>query len=146
MEENKKKTKIPTGFKILMILGPILMAGGITMIILGPVLDIMGLFAGGGFAMVAGFAMTGFGYTPLLSKASIKMNKYVLDSNKEDLKDISSTSADISSEGIETVTSAVRESWEKGEKTKNFCSNCGAKVGENENFCSYCGKNLKENN
>ena len=114
------------------------------MIILGPILDIMGLFAGGGFAMVAGFAMTGFGYSPLLSKASIKMNKYVIDSNKEDLKHINTTSADIASQGIEKVTSSARKGWDKGDKKMNFCPNCGDRVEENENFCSHCGKSLKE--
>ena len=141
--EEREKLKIPTIHVVFMILGPMLLIGGIVMFIFGMTTDIFALCPVGGFSIPAGAGLTFWGFMPLLHKATIKTQKYILDQNQEELKDISSTSADISSEAITKVTSAVRKGLETPEKTKNFCSNCGAKIEANENFCSHCGSKIE---
>ena len=137
--------KTPFTFKILMIIGPILLIAGIVLLSVGfGNFENEGLFIGGMFLLPIGFITTSLGFTPLISKASIKANKYIIESNKNDLQDISSTSAEIHSEAITKMASSVKQGWNGEKKQKNFCSNCGSKIEDGENFCSYCGKKIEK--
>ena len=78
-----------------------------------------------------------FGFTPEITKAQAKAGKYVLDKNKEDLKDIASMHADIQSEAIKKTAEAVKEGISE---KKIFCKHCGASIDADSKFCSKCGK------
>ena len=107
------------------------------------------------------------GVSPLISKGSIKLTKYILSANKDDLaeiskqgvdinkkvitdkqqdlRDIANVSAEIQEDAIKRTASALREGWEDGASDgKKFCTNCGKSVNKNANFCSNCGSSLKE--
>ena len=95
---------------------------------------------GGILACVGIFAATPcliFGFSPEISKAQAKAGKYVLDKNKEDLKDIASMHADIQSEAIKKTAEAVKEGISE---KKIFCKHCGSSIDADSKFCSKCGK------
>lgn len=144
--EKQEKKKIPTIFKILMIVGPIILITGIVLLATGfGDFENESKFIIGMFLMPVGFISTVVGFIPLISKASIKANKYILQSNMEDLQDISSTSADITSTGIKKAVRAVKEGWTDEEnKPKSYCPNCGAKLEGDDNFCSQCGSKIEK--
>ena len=66
----------------------------------------------------------------------VKVTKYMLDETKDDLKSITNTTADISSEAITKTTRAIK----KGIKDTMFCKHCGAEIDANSKFCNNCGK------
>jgi uncharacterized membrane protein YvbJ len=78
------------------------------------------------------------GFRVELSKMMTKSAKYIQEENKEDLKDIASTTADIASDAITKTTKAIK----KGVKGTKFCKHCGAEIDEDSKFCSKCGKEL----
>ena len=78
-----------------------------------------------------------FGFTPEITKAQAKTSKYVLNENKESLKDIASMHADIQSEAIKKNAKAVKEGFQED---KIFCKHCGASIDSDSKFCSKCGK------
>ena len=80
----------------------------------------------------------------------IKTNKYVIDKNKEDLKDISQQSGEISALGAKEVAKSVTKGvMEEVQPDNNladkkekqiFCKHCGQKIDADSKFCSHCGK------
>jgi hypothetical protein len=90
------------------------------------------LFPVGIFLCALGFFL---GFKSEIAKMHIQSSKYIQQENKEDLKDIANTSAEISSEAITTITKAVKE----GTKDKKFCKYCGAEIDGDSVFCSKCG-------
>ena len=76
------------------------------------------------------------GFRPEITKMATKSAKYIQDENKEDLKDIVDTTADIAGDAITKTTKAIK----KGLKDTKFCKHCGAEIDADSKFCSSCGK------
>ena len=136
--------KKPIYFLILKIVG----FCAVVMAAVGIVLSIIGFgdfesnkfMIGGILACVGIFAAAPcliFGFSPEISKAQARTQKYVLNENKEDLKDIASNIADIQSEAIKKNAAAVKEGFQKD---KIFCKHCGASIDADSKFCQKCGK------
>lgn len=139
MEKNNK----PKLFLILKIIGII----GIIIGIYGITLSIGGFgdfesndFMIGGFmttfGLFIGISCTVGGFIPELAKLRTKTAKYIQEQNKEDLTDIASNTADITSEAITKTTKAIK----KGLKDTKFCKHCGSEIDKDSKFCTECGK------
>lgn len=142
--ENKK----PRHYLILKIIGFVFVAVAIA----GIVLTITGFgnfennnFMIGGFmtcfGLFAGISCLVFGFSPEMSKMATKSAKYIQQQNKQDLTDIASTSADISSEAVTKTARAIKKGF--SEETK-FCIHCGEEIPKNALFCSKCGEKQEE--
>ena len=91
----------------------------------------------GSIGFFVGFVCLMLGFRPELSKLSIKTSKYIQEENKEDLKDMANTTADITGDAISKVARSIKEGLE--EETM-FCKHCGAVIDADSTFCSKCGK------
>ena len=150
MEENKNKNQKPKHFLVLKIIGAVLVLIGISLIIASIVIkepemgdkdwfEISSIISGlrfGGIALCM-FSVPLFisGFRPEITKMNTKSVKYIQQENKEDLTDIASTSADISSGAITKTTRAIK----KGIKDTKFCKHCGAEIDADSKFCNSCG-------
>lgn len=74
-----------------------------------------------------------------LSEISINAKRDILNRNEDALRDIATTEADIRKDAIKTTVSAIKEGFEKDEKTI-FCKHCGALIDADSRFCKECGK------
>lgn len=72
----------------------------------------------------------------MMSK-QIKAAKYMLDETEEDLKDMSTRGANISKEGIEITTRAIKDGLTKERK---YCKYCGEAIDEDSKYCKKCGE------
>ena len=148
MDNKNQKPKI---FLILKFIGFTLLAIGIILVITGitkdtPDMDNDNWFAGttskmftifGGVACcMFSIPVLIFGFRTEITKLNTKTTKYIQEENKDDLKDIASNTADISSDAITTTTKAIK----KGLKDTKFCSECGTEIDANAKFCNNCGK------
>ena len=88
------------------------------------------------FGLFIGVSCLVMGFRPEITKMSTKSIKYIQQENKEDLKDIISTTADIASEVVTKTTTAIKQ----GKKDTIFCKHCGAKIDFDSKFCNKCGK------
>ena len=133
----------PKHFIIFKIIGFI----GIILAIIGFVLTFVGFgdfesnnFMIGGFLTIfglfIGISCLIIGFRPEITKMSAKSIKYIQQENKEDLKDIVSTTADIASEAVTTTATAIKQ----GIEDTIFCKHCGAKIDFDSKFCNKCGK------
>lgn len=84
----------------------------------------------------AGISCLVVGFMPAMTKGMTKTAKYIQEENKEDLKDMANTSAEINSEAITKTARSVKE----GLKSTKFCKYCGAEIDSDSVFCSTCGK------
>lgn len=137
--------KKPGHFLIFKIIGFI----GVAIAIIGLVLVITGFgdftnnnFMIGGIMLALGFFM-GFscltiGFRPEISKMATRSARYIQQENKEDLKEMASTSAEITSEAATTTARAIKE----GLKNTIFCKHCGKEIDADSKFCRYCGKEI----
>lgn len=101
--------------------------GNTSLFVLGSIFTSLGLFLTIAFLM--------FGFLPKISKANVKLSRYIQQENRADLTDISTAQADIQSEGFKKAARAVKE----GLKDVKYCQECGTEIDENANFCSKCG-------
>ena len=85
-----------------------------------------------------GFTFLMLGFRPEISKMATKSVKYIQQENKEVLKDIASTNAEINSDAVTTTARAIKE----GLKNTIFCKHCGKEIDADSKFCRYCGKEL----
>ena len=76
------------------------------------------------------------GFMPEISRATARSASYIQKQNKDALKEIANTSAEINKEAVATIASAVSEGL--GEKL--FCKHCGKRIDADSKFCSFCGK------
>ena len=76
------------------------------------------------------------GFMQEISRATARSASYIQKQNKDALKEIANTSAEINKEAVATIASAVSEGL--GEKT--FCKHCGKRIDADSKFCSFCGK------
>jgi hypothetical protein len=139
---NNNKPKYFIIFKILGFIGIILAIAGFVLtfvgfgdfesnnFMIGGLMAVFGLFIG-----VSGLMI---GFRPEITKASTQSIKYIQQENKEDLKDIANTRADIASEAITKTVASIK----KGFDDKIFCKYCGEKIDPDSKFCSKCCKEL----
>ena len=137
---NNNKPKCFIIFKIVGFIGIILAIAGFVLtfvgfgefesnnFMIGGLMATFGLFIG-----VSGLVI---GFRPEITKASTQSIKYIQQENKEDLKDIASTAAEIASEAITKTATAIKT----GLDDKMFCKHCGEKIDSDSKFCNKCGK------
>jgi hypothetical protein len=135
----------PLHFLILKIVGFLLLAVVITGI--GFVFTGFGDFSSNNF-MIGGLMVTFglfgaalclfVGFSPELSRMQTKSARYIQNENKDDLKEIAATSAEIASDAVSITARAVRE----GLRDTIFCKHCGKEIDADSKFCSHCGKML----
>ena len=137
------KNNIQIRFLILKIIGFL----AISVAIVGLILIFTGFgdfesnnFMIGGFMMPFGLVIGMFclvnGFRPEITKASLKTAKYIQQQNKDDIKEIINTTANLNSEAITQTANAFKN----GIKDTKFCKHCGAEIDLNSNFCKICGK------
>ena len=90
-----------------------------------------------GLGMVVGIPCLIFGFRPEISKMMTKSARYIQQQNKDDLKDIVDTTADIASEGITKTTHAIKKGLSAN---KIYCKHCGAQIDADSKFCNQCGE------
>ena len=139
--DNKK----PKHFVVFKIIGFI----GIVLGIVGIVLSISGFgnfdnnnFMIGGFlacfGIFIGVTCLAIGFRPEISKLSTKSAKYIINENKDDLTNITNTSADIVGGAVTRTAKAIKKGLT--EKESVFCKHCGAQIDADSKFCKKCGK------
>lgn len=143
---SNKEVKEPKHFLVLRILGFLLLAVGITLVVLAwtvlgePFVDtIKPSFAAlvpGMFMCVISIALLFSGYSPKIAKLNAKGERYIQQETKDELKDIADTKVDIHSEAITNSIKAVK----KGLKDTKYCKHCGAEIDADSTFCKECGK------
>ena len=94
---------------------------------IGGIMTSVGLFAGI-FCLI-------FGFRPEIAKIGTKTAKYIQNQNKEDLKEMSTTSAEIKEEAVTKTVKAVK----KGLQDSKFCKECGKEIDSDAKFCEHCG-------
>ena len=115
----------------------------------------------GGIALIMFSAFFFFiGFMDKISSASIKLNKHIIEENKDDLTSISETASDIGIKGssqalknnkksiyeaVDANSDSIRkiaEAFDSKEEPKEYkyCSDCGKKITKEAKFCSFCGK------
>ena len=149
MEENKNQK--PKHFLVLKIIGASLVLIGLSLIIASIAIKEPEMGEDGWFEISRRIAFLRFlgigmcmislplfisGFQPEIAKMRAKSTKYIQQENQEDLTEIASTSADISSEAITKTTRAIK----KGIKDTKFCKHCGAEIDADSAFCKSCGK------
>ena len=148
MEENKNQE--PKFYKVMRILSLCLLAVGIILIVLAYTAfsketwhgkqPSWGSLISGIFMAFLAFPSFFIGFMPKIVKGMAKTNIYlskeIQQEHKEDLSNIASTSADISSEAITKTAKAVK----KGLKNTMFCKHCGTEIDADSKFCNSCGK------
>ena len=137
--ENKK----PKMFLVLKILGFSVLVIGIILIILsltalkqedGPM---FGILMPGIFLAMSCLPMLFIGFSDKIAKVSIAMATHIQEENKDKLKTMTSTRADIASDAVKTTARAAKEGF-VGEKM--FCKYCGSEIDNDSIFCKACGK------
>ena len=88
--------------------------------------------------MFVGVMFLSLGFRPELTKMATKSAKYIQEENKQVLKDIVSTSAEITSEAVTTTAKAVKE----GLKDTMYCKHCGKLIDKDSIYCKECGNKL----
>ena len=99
------------------------------------------LFMVGGFiscvSFFVGVSSLAIGFRPEITKLSIKLSKHIQEENKEDIKDIVDTTADITGDAISKVSKSIKNGLEED---KMYCKHCGAFIDADSIFCKHCGK------
>ena len=90
------------------------------------------------FGLFLGVTGLAIGFKPEMTKHSIKTAKYIQEDNKEELKEMLSTTAKIHSEAVTTTAKAIKA----GMADIMYCKHCGQKIDTDSKFCKYCGKEL----
>ena len=87
------------------------------------------------FSLIGTAACGFFGFQPEIVKLRTRSAKYIQEENKDDLKDIATTGAQIQSEAVTTTVRAVSE----GLAGKKYCKHCGKPIDVDSQFCCECG-------
>lgn len=70
----------------------------------------------------------------------IQSKRNILDENEEDLRHMTSKQASINAEAIKTTARAFKEGFTGSEPEKVYCKHCGASIDMDSAFCKSCGK------
>ena len=164
MFENKKrasqkgKTKLPTIFIVLRIIALLLLATGITLIVIGSKND-NSIIMIGIFGLFLCLFLGVISFIPSIQKTSIKTEKYIMETTKDDLKDLLSTTMGIgigaTSDAIDGNEDELRNVVDKGSGiasggifksakafAKGFKSGLGDAQGQTDVYCKYCGASI----
>ena len=145
-----KKTQVPKIFLILRFVALGLFVVGVTLVVLACTAfatydDFFGLEPSFG-CLIPGVIMVFFSIpclmislTPVFHKVSVKTAKYLQESNREDLEDIATTSAEIGAEATTITAKAMATGLKEGFKDTKFCKHCGSEIDRDSKFCSECG-------
>ena len=140
---DNKRNKIFTIFKAL---GFISLGVGILLIILGTVV-FRGSFGDGTipnipllvigiFLIPISLTLITWGFSKKISAFMIGTIGDIQSENKDTMKNMANTNAEIHEEAITRTTKAIKD----GIKDTKFCKHCGAKIDNDSKFCKSCGK------
>jgi len=109
-----------------------------------------GMKIGGIFVLFAGVVAILSSLTPLWAKIGIKTNRYIVNENKDDLKDTMEDVSDVVIHGMSKAIAKNKEQSATETKTsqnalsqngkKYFCRHCGAEIKYGSKFCNQCGQ------
>lgn len=68
----------------------------------------------------------------------VKTAKGVIDENEDDIRHVVNKSADISKDAITTTTRAIKKGLTEDDSI--YCKHCGASIDSDSTFCKACGK------
>ena len=88
----------------------------------------IGLFLGSIFAII--------GFKPEITRHSLKVAKRLQEENKDLLKDLATTTAEIHSNSIKLTAKSFNEALNES----ICCKHCGKQIDANSKFCNFCGK------
>lgn len=132
--KNGKKT-----FTILKVVGIALFICALVLVILAFTVGERGInlefFIPGVLLIPISIFATLLGFMPNIMKGSAKMIKYIQENNKENLKEIAKTAAEINSEAVKVTAAAVKEGMKEG-----VCKYCGATIDSESIYCNKCGE------
>ena len=165
MFENKKrtakkgKTKLPTIFIVLRILVVLLLATCITLVVIGSKNDDARFMIPGILGLILCLFLGVISFIPSIQKTSIKTEKYIMETTKDDLKDLLSTTMGIgicaTSDAIDGNEDELRNVVDKGSdiasggifKTarafgRGIKESFGGAKGQADAYCKYCGASI----
>ena len=67
----------------------------------------------------------------------IKATKYMIDESKNDIRDISTSMANATKDGIRITTGAIKDGFASN---YIYCKYCGSSIDGDSRFCKNCGK------
>ena len=67
----------------------------------------------------------------------IKVTKYMLEKNEEDLRDLAAKGANIAKDGVKITSGAVNDGFSSWD---NYCKHCGAVIDADSIYCKKCGR------
>lgn len=138
-EHAQMKEKIAKRGRILIWSGLIVAITGIVLLIVGITgTGGFGLSAIGGFTMVIGFAMVGFGMQFYLASKAGKISNYIAKATGDSAK----YTAEKVTDGFATGLQKHGMSLGGKETIKVKCRNCGYLETEDAEFCSKCGQTM----
>lgn len=74
----------------------------------------------------------------ITGEIGVKTAKGVLDENEEDIRHVVGKTADISKDAITTTTRAIKKGLTEEESV--YCKHCGESIDSDSTFCKSCGK------
>lgn len=156
-EENhqKLKGKLKKAGKILLGIGAVVAIIGIVLLIVGFVSfssfssnsgTEMVMFGVGGFLLVIGFAMLGFGIYATFFAHAREIGSYTASSVAPVLKETTDYIAPSITNAVggmaESISEGIASGKAKGKAEAIICQDCGEKNEVGSKFCSNCGKSL----
>ena len=161
----KKKAQMPKHLKIMMIVSPLMLVIGIVFIIIAFTTHQAGFLVPSLLLLFPGLICCVFTFAPLAQKNAIKTQKYIQESNRDDLTDIMSTGlgigidatsnaideneddlrniadkgASIMAGPIATMAGSISRGIKEGARDTKFCKHCGSEIDRDSKFCSECG-------
>ena len=121
------------------VLAVITLVVGILLLSQGKYTSIEGLMtiSIGTSCIFASIIMFVIGFIPNIVKFWVRVRRYLIDDNKEDLRHIASTKAYIKCDAIEKMSGAIKMGLRQSVK---HCKHCGAETPADSKFCKHCGK------
>ena len=154
----KRKTKLPTIFIVLRIIAVVLLATCITLIVIGSKND-NSIIMIGIFGLFLCLFLGVISFIPSIQKTSIKTEKYIMETTKDDLKDLLSTTMGIgigaTSDAIDGNEDELRNVVDKGSDIasggifkaarafgRGIKESFGGAKGQADVYCKYCGASI----
>lgn len=75
----------------------------------------------------------------LSGEIGVKTTKGIIDENEEDIRHIATKSADMTKDAITTTTRAIKKGLTEDEDPV-YCKHCGTRIDGDSKFCKKCGK------